>query len=133
MKKTIYRKIVATANQPKTWRIEGSRFPYLATIKWSRSTPGSTLTLFTGSAFNPKIELGSYDKDNKEYTIDLSKGDIIFQFPSEIVLQTTGRASVLVALDAEFPATRKRPSAVPEAAEVVVTELPVIPVLGVED
>ena len=89
--------------------------------------------MFTGSAFNPKIDLGSYDKDNKEYTIDLSKGDIIFQFPSEIVLQTTGRASVLVALEAEFPATRKRPSAVPEAAEVVVTELPVIPVLGVED
>ena len=91
------------------------------------------MTLFTGSAFNPKIDLGSYDKDNKEYTIDLSKGDIIFQFPSEIVLQTTGRASVLVALEAEFPATRKRPSAVPEAAEVVVTELPVIPVLGVEN
>ena len=61
------------------------------------------MTLFTGIVFQTKIELGGYDRSQKEYTIDLSKGDIIFSYPSEILLQTTGRASVLIALDCEFP------------------------------
>ena len=133
MKKTIFRKVVTTAGQPKTFRVEGARYPYSAKMTWSRSTPGSKLTLHTGCAFNPKFDLGSYSKDHKEYVVDLSRGDLVFCFPTEIVLETTGKASVLIALECEFPNTRKRSSAVQEPAEVVVTELPVVPVMPTEN
>ena len=69
------------------------------------------MTLFRGIVFQTKIELGGYNRSQKVYTIDLSKGDIMFSYPSEILLQTTGRASVLIALDCEFPENEiKRPS-----------------------
>ena len=69
------------------------------------------MTLFRGIVFQTKIELGGYNRSQKVYTIDLSKGDIIFSYSSEILLQTTGRASVLIALECEFPENEiKRPS-----------------------
>ena len=103
MRRTIYKKLITQSGHAKGWRVEGAKWPYSAKMVWGRSTPGSKLSLFTGSAFNPKIDLGSYIRTQKEYTVDLSKGDIIFAFPTQIVLQTTGRASVLIALDCEFP------------------------------
>ena len=133
MRKTILRKVVTTAGQPKSFRVEGARYPYSAKITWSRSTPGSTLTLHTGCAFNPKFDLGSYDRSQKEYEVDLSKGDIVFSFPTEIVLETTGKASVLIALECEFPTRKKRSSAVQETTEVVVTDFPVVPVVPAEN
>lgn len=132
MKRTIYKKLITQAGQSKGWRIEGAKWPYSAKVVWGRSTAGSNLTLFTGSIFHPTIDLGTYDRSRKEYTVDLRKGDIIFSFPTEILLQTPGRASVLIALECEFPddelkrPSRKEPSADP--VEVVFTELPVIPV-----
>jgi len=133
MKRTIYKKLITQAGQPKSWRIEGSKWPYSAKMVWGRSTAGSSLTLFTGSILHPEIDLGTYTRSKKEYIVDLSKGDIIFTFPTEIRLQTTGRASVLIALECEFSATRKRSSAMSETTEVAVTELPVIPVIPVEN
>ena len=102
MRKTIYKKLVLNTGGVKNWRLEGVRWPYKARLEWSRSSPGSNLYLQTGFVFNPKIDLGGYRKQNREYEIDLSFGDIVLKFPSEVVLSSTGKASVLVALDVEL-------------------------------
>ena len=132
MKRTIYKKLITQAGKPKGWRIEGSKWPYSAKMVWVRSTAGSNLTLFTGSIFNPRIDLETYDRSRKEYTVDLSKGDIIFSLPTEILLQTTGRDSVLIALECEFPENGIKRSSSKDPVEVIFTELPVIPVIPTE-
>lgn len=98
-RKTIYRKLKARAGHKFVWRIEGAAFPHKVTLTWSRSTAGSKLTLYTGAAFNPVIDLGSYDRANKHYEVDLSDGSIIFLHPSAIVLETPGSITVLVAIE----------------------------------
>ena len=132
MRKKIYKRLKAYKNHPFIWRIEGAVFPYSAEIKWSRSTPGSSLTLDTGVILSPKINLGVYDRRDKEYDVDLSDGSIVFLFPTEITLQTEGTATVLIAIDCEFNGDdRIRP--VPKGELQVVREnqladFPVIPV-----
>ena len=102
MRKSIFKKVRARANQPFTWRIENARFPYSARMTWSRSTPGSRLILNTGVPFLPKVSLGEYDRSNKSYDVDLRDGSIIFIFPTDIVLTSPGNAFVLIELDCEF-------------------------------
>lgn len=133
MRKTIFRKLVAREDSPFIWRIEAAQHPYSAKIVWSRSTPGSSLILDTGCKFQKPISLGSYDRRNREYTVDLSAGDIVFLFPTEITLTTSGSATVLIALDCEFPDDYQRLSPVPRGELQVVSEeqfyeLPTTPV-----
>lgn len=97
--KTIYRKLKARAGHPFVWRIEGAAYPHKVTLTWSRSTADSKLTLYTGNPFHQPIDLGSYDHRNKHYEINLSAGDIVFMHPTEIVLETPGNSTVLVAIE----------------------------------
>ena len=133
MRKTIYRKLKARENAPFIWRIEAAQYPYSANMVWSRSTPGSSLILDTGFKLQEPIDLGTYDRSNREYSVDLSAGDIVFLFPTEITLSTTGTATVLIALDCEFPDSTQQLSPVSRGGLQVVNdqqfyELPVTPV-----
>lgn len=104
VRKTIYRKLKARAGHPFTWRIEGAAYPHKVTLTWSRSTADSKLTLDTGNPFHQPIDLGSYDRGNKHYEIDLSAGDIVFMHPTQIVLDTPGNSTVLVAIEVTMKA-----------------------------
>ena len=133
MRKTIFRKLTAREGAPFVWRIEAAQHPYSAKMVWSRSTPDSSLILDTGCKFQKPINLGSYDRRKKDYTVDLSAGDIVFLFPTEITLTTTGTATVLIALDCEFPDDYQQLTPVPRGELQIVTEeqfyeLPVTPV-----
>ena len=130
MRRTIYRKVKARKGFPFVFRVEAAQFPYSAKIVWSRSTPESSLTLITGNVFQQPISLGSYDRKRKEYTIDLSNGDIVFLHPTEITLRTKGTATVLIALDCEFPEDYQKLTPVPKGELQIIrhdqlTELPV--------
>jgi len=109
VRRTIYRKLKARADHPFRWRIEGSAFPHSVTVTWSRSTAGSKLTLYTGSPFHQPIDLGSYDRTNKHYEVGLSAGDIVFLHPTEIVLETPGSSTVLVAIEVTMKADDVKP------------------------
>ena len=122
MKKTIYKKITARGGHPFIWRIEAAKWPYSAKIIWSRSAPDSSITLSTGFKLQAPISLGYYDRKNKSYTVDLSKGDLIFIHPTEIVVRTPGTATVLIALEAEFPDSNNQLMPVPKGQLQEVTE-----------
>ena len=134
MRKTIFRKIKAQAGYPFVFRIEAAQHPYSAKIIWSRSTPESSLTLYTGCPFQEPISLGKYDRQRKEYTIDLSGGDIVFLHPTEITLRTKGTATVLIALDCEFPDDYQKLTPVPKGELQVIRhdQLAELPVTAVD-
>ena len=52
-----------------------------------------------------KIDCGGYNKDNRDQTIDLSNGSIVFNKDegSFITLTSPNKASVLLSLTCEFP------------------------------
>lgn len=105
-KRTIWKKLTVNNGTSRTWKIEGALYPYELQAQWSRSMPGSNLTLDLGfGGVLGKVVCGGYNKDLKDQTIDLSNGSIVFnkEEGSFITLTSPNKASVLLSLTCEFP------------------------------